>query len=147
ALRSGAAVVTAAVPASQQPVVAALAAEYMTDALPESSHGVVGRAATARVRELAEAMDAVALGPGLSLGDEAQALAREPMAGGPRPLVGEGDGWSARAGHLDLLKGAAGPRLLTPHPGEMARMLGVSIEEIQADRLAGAPGLAPLDTA
>src|SRR4030095_3690734 len=68
ALRSGAGLVTAAVPASQQPVVAALAAEYMTDALPESSHGVVGRAATARVRELAEAMDAVALGPGLSLG-------------------------------------------------------------------------------
>ena len=135
ALRSGAGLVTAAVPASQQPVVAALAAEYMTDALPESSHGIVGRAATARVRELAEAMDAVALGPGLSLGDEAQALARELIAAVPRPMVVDADALSALAGHLDLLKGAAGPRLLTPHPGEMARMLGVSIDEIQADRL------------
>ena len=135
ALRGGAGLVTAAVPASQQPVVAALAPEYMTEALAESAHGFVGRAAVPRVRQLAEAMDAVALGPGLSLADDAQALARELIAGVPRPMVVDADALSALAGHLHLLKDAAGPRLLTPHPGEMARMLGVRVAEIQADRV------------
>lgn len=135
ALRAGAGLVTAAVPASQQPVVAMLGAEYMTEALAEHPHGFLGRAAAARVRELAETMDAVALGPGLSLADEAQALARELIASLPRPMVVDADALSALAGHLALLKDAAGPRVLTPHPGEMARMLGVTVGEIQGDRL------------
>jgi len=135
ALRAGAGLVTAAVPASQQPVVAMLGAEYMTEALAEHSHGFLGRAAVGRVRELAETMDAIALGPGLSLADEAQALARELIVSLPRPMVVDADAISALAGHLTLLKDAAGPRVLTPHPGEMARMLGVTVGEIQTDRL------------
>ena len=142
ALRAGAGLVTAAVPASQQPVVAMLGAEYMTEPLAEHPPGFLGRAAAARVRELAETMDAVALGPGLSLGDEAQALARELITSLPRPMVVDADALSALAGHLALLKDAAGPRVLTPHPGEMARMLGVSVGEIQTDRLERARGFA-----
>jgi hydroxyethylthiazole kinase-like uncharacterized protein yjeF len=142
ALRAGAGLVTAAVPASQQPVVATLGAEYMTEALAEHPHGFLGRAAAARVRELAETMDAVALGPGLSLADETQALARELIGSLPRPMVVDADALSALAGHLPLLKGAAGPRILTPHPGELARMLGVSVGEIQADRIGRARAFA-----
>jgi ADP-dependent NAD(P)H-hydrate dehydratase / NAD(P)H-hydrate epimerase len=56
----------------------------------------------------------------------------------------DADALTALAGHLDVLKGAAGPRLLTPHPGEMARMLGVSVGEIQADRLERARDFAVL---
>ena len=135
ALRCGAGLVTAAVPASQQPVVAALGLEYMTEALADLAGGTVAREAGARVLELAAAMDAVALGPGLSLASEAQALARELVARVPRPMVVDADALTALAGHLDTLRGAAGPRLLTPHPGEMARLLGVTVGEVQEDRI------------
>ena len=89
------------------------------------------------IRELAAATDAVALGPGLSLHPEAQALARALVADLPRPMVVDADALSALAGHLDILVGAPGPRVLTPHPGEMARMLGVSVTDVQSDRIEG----------
>jgi ADP-dependent NAD(P)H-hydrate dehydratase / NAD(P)H-hydrate epimerase len=142
ALRSGTGLVTVATPASQQPVVAALGAEYMTEALPEIPAGSLARAAAGRLGALAGAVDALALGPGLSLAEETQALARELVATTPRPMVVDADALSALAGHLDILKAAAGSRLLTPHPGEMARMLGVSVEEVQADRIERARGFA-----
>jgi hydroxyethylthiazole kinase-like uncharacterized protein yjeF len=135
ALRSGAGLVTVATPASQQPIIATLGVEHMTHALPETAAGALAKAALGPIRELTATMDAVALGPGLSLLPEAQALARALVADLPRPMVVDADALSALAGHLDILAGAPGPRVLTPHPGEMARMLGVTVAEIQADRL------------
>jgi ADP-dependent NAD(P)H-hydrate dehydratase / NAD(P)H-hydrate epimerase len=114
----------------------------MTEALPEIPPGSLARAAGGRLHALAGTVDALALGPGLSLAEETQALARELVATTPRPMVVDADALSALAGHLDILKAAAGPRLLTPHPGEMARMLGVSVEEVQADRIERARGFA-----
>jgi NAD(P)H-hydrate epimerase len=87
------------------------------------------------VLALARGMDAVALGPGLSLDPETQELARTLIRELERPMVVDADALSALAGHLDLLRHAAGPRALTPHPGEMARMMGISIEQVQADRI------------
>jgi len=135
ALRSGAGLVTVATPTSQQPIVATLGVEHMTHALPETAAGALAKAALGPIRELAATMDAVALGPGLSLHPEAQALARALVAELPRPMVVDADALSGLAGHLDILAGAPGPRVLTPHPGEMARMLGVTIAEIQSDRI------------
>jgi NAD(P)H-hydrate epimerase len=135
ALRAGAGLCTIAVPGSQQPVVAAHAPEYMTEALPETAAGSLSRAAKERLLELARRMDAVTLGPGLSLHPETQELARALIREVERPMVVDADALSALAGHLDLLRGAAGPRALTPHPGEMARMLGTAVEVVQADRL------------
>ena len=135
ALRAGVGLCTIAVPRSQQPVVAASAPEYMTAALPETAGGSLSREARERVLELASGMDAIALGPGLSLDPESQDLARTLVHEVPKPMVVDADALSALAGHLDLLPRAAGPRALTPHPGEMARMLGRSIDAVQADRL------------
>ena len=135
ALRSGVGLCTIAVPASQQPIVAAQASEYMTEALPETVAQSLSLKARDRIVELARRMDAVALGPGLSLDPEAQELARGLIRELPRPMVVDADALSALAGHLDLLRQAAGPRALTPHPGEMARMLGTTIEAVQADRI------------
>ncbi len=135
ALRAGVGLCTIAAPASQQPIIAALAPEYMTEALPETASGGLALAAREPLLELAHRMDAVALGPGLSLDVEAQALARALVAEVERPLIADADALTALAGHLDLLRRALGPRALTPHPGEMARMLGVSIEAVQGDRL------------
>jgi NAD(P)H-hydrate epimerase len=135
ALRSGVGLCTIAAPASQQPIVAAQAPEYMTEALPETAAQSLALEAKDRLRELARRMDAVALGPGLSLDPEAQELARVLIRELQRPMVVDADALSALAGHLDLLRHAAGPRVLTPHPGEMARMLGTTIEAVQADRI------------
>jgi NAD(P)H-hydrate epimerase len=135
ALRSGVGLCTIAAPASQQPVIAAQAPEYMTEALPETGAQNLSLKARERVLELARRMDAVALGPGLSLDPETQELARALVLELDRPLVVDADGLSALAGHLDLLRRAAGPRALTPHPGEMARMLGVEVSAVQADRI------------
>jgi NAD(P)H-hydrate epimerase len=135
ALRSGLGLCTIAAPASQQPVVAAQAPEYMTEALPETATQSVSLQARDRVLDLAHRMDAVALGPGLSLDPDAQELARVLIRELPRPMVVDADALSALAGHLDLLRHAAGPRALTPHPGEMARMLGTTIEAVQTDRI------------
>ncbi|HKX04953.1 MAG TPA: NAD(P)H-hydrate dehydratase, partial [Methylomirabilota bacterium] len=92
-------------------------------------------AARERVLELAHRMDAVALGPGLSLHPESQELARALVAEVERPLIADADALSALAGRLDLLRRALGPRALTPHPGEMARMLGATIDAVQSDRI------------
>jgi len=135
ALRSGVGLCTVATPASQQPIVAGFSMELMTEPIPETSAQTLAVKAREHLVELALARDAVALGPGLSLDPESQALARALVAEVPRPMVVDADALSALAGHLDLLGEVAGPRVLTPHPGEMARMLGTSIAQVQADRI------------
>ena len=135
ALRSGAGLCTIGTAASQQPIVAALGMETMTAALPETPMRSLSLDARAPIAALVERMDAVAIGPGLSLHPDSQALARALVAEVPRPMVVDADALSALAGHLDVLREAAGPRILTPHPGEMARMLGRSVAEVQAQRV------------
>ncbi|MBI2552959.1 MAG: NAD(P)H-hydrate dehydratase [Candidatus Rokubacteria bacterium] len=134
-LRSGAGLVTIACPASQQPIVASLGMETMTEPLAETPSQSLGLKAKDRLFDLAGRVEAVALGPGLSLDQETLALARELVAEVARPMVVDADGLSALAGHLDLLKRAPAPRCLTPHPGEMARMVGMTVPEVQADRI------------
>jgi NAD(P)H-hydrate epimerase len=142
ALRCGTGLVTGALPSSQQPVLAARLAEAMTEPLPETAAGTVSEKAVERVLELLSRMDAVALGPGLGLDPEAQAVARELAAHAPRPMVVDADALTALAGRLDLLRAAPAPRLLTPHPGEAARLLGRTVAEVQADRPGSARRLA-----
>ncbi len=134
ALRSGAGLVTIATAASQQPVVATLGMEYMTEPCPETAAQSLSLKSRERLLEVAGRMDAVALGPGLGLDPETQDLARALIVEVPRPMVVDADALTALAGHLDLMGRVAGPRVLTPHPGEMARMLGVSVSQIQNDR-------------
>jgi hydroxyethylthiazole kinase-like uncharacterized protein yjeF len=135
AMRTGAGLVTIGVPRSQQPVVAALVTEPMTEPLEETGAQTVALKARDRIAELAAARDAVALGPGLGLDGDTRALVRDLVRDLPRPMVIDADALSALTGNLDLLKEARGPRCLTPHPGEMARMLGISIAEVQGDRI------------
>jgi hydroxyethylthiazole kinase-like uncharacterized protein yjeF len=135
ALRSGVGLCTVATVASQQPIVAGFGMEIMTEPLPETAGLSIAFKAKDRILELASQRDAVALGPGLSLDAESQALARALVAELDRPMVVDADALSALSGHLDLLDDAPGPRVLTPHPGEMARMLGTSVAMVQADRI------------
>src|SRR5262249_3057308 len=71
-----------------------------------------------------------------------RALARVLVATLPRPMVVDADAITALADHLDTLRGAHSPRVLTPHPGEMARLLGSTVADVQRDRIGAARGLA-----
>ncbi len=142
ALRSGAGLVTVATPDSQQPVVAGLLLEAMTEPLPETAAHTPALAALAVITALAQSRDAMALGPGLGLDTETQELARTLARRLDRPLVIDADALSALAGHLEVLKEAPAIRCLTPHPGEMARMLGLSVADVQRDRVATARAFA-----
>lgn len=135
ALRSGIGLCTVATASSQQPTIAGFAMELMTEALPETAGRAIAFKAKDHLDELAAQRDAVAVGPGLSLDAESQALARALVSEVPRPMVVDADALSALAGHLDLLEEASSPRVLTPHPGEMARLLGMTVAQVQADRI------------
>jgi NAD(P)H-hydrate epimerase len=135
AMRAGAGLVTVATAASQQPIVAALLLESMTEALPEIAAGAIGLDAVASLCALAAARSAVAVGPGLGVAAETQAAARELVEAIPGPMVVDADALTALAGHLEILRRARGPRCLTPHPGEMARLLGVAVAAVEGDRL------------
>jgi len=138
AMRAGAGLVTVATATSAQPVVAALLLEAMTEPVAETTARTIALKARDALHELAARRDAVALGPGLGLDEDTQALARALVFEFEQPMVVDADALTALAGHLDRLRGARAGRCLTPHPGEMARMLGVSVADVQRDRIATA---------
>ena len=135
ALRAGVGLVTVGTAASAQPTVAALTLEAMTEPLPETPARSLGIKAREPIVALAEARTAVAVGPGLGLDDETRALARVLVGTLPRPMVVDADALTAIADHLDVVRGAHAPRVLTPHPGEMARLLGGTAADVQRDRV------------
>lgn len=138
ALRAGAGLVTIATAMSAQPVVAGLLLEAMTEPLPETSARSLALTALEPIRELAGRRDALTLGPGLGLDESTQALARTLVFECERPMVVDADALTALAGHLERLRGAPAARCLTPHPGEMARMIGATVADVQRDRIATA---------
>ena len=133
ALRSGAGLVTVATPASIQPVVAAMGAEYMTEALLDGEDGL----SLENVDRLMEmARDVVAIGPGLGPAHGTRDCIRQLVDRATAPLVIDADGLNAFSGQPDGLSGRDGRDvIITPHPGEMARLVGMSTDEVQASRL------------
>lgn len=137
ALRSGAGLVTAGVPASLSCILEVKLTEVMTYHLPEED-GSFSSAASRSILERASDFDVVALGPGMGTSPGAIDLARTLVGSLAVPIVLDADGLNAMAGATGLLAGRTGPVVMTPHPGEMARLAGMSTGEIQADRLGAA---------
>jgi hydroxyethylthiazole kinase-like uncharacterized protein yjeF len=135
AMRAGAGLVTVVTALSAQPVVASLIVEAMSEPAPETQAGSLALKARERLVELLEQRDALAVGPGLGLDEDTQALARALVFEGRRPCAVDADALTALVGHLERLRSAPAPRCLTPHPGEMARLLGVSVADVQRDRI------------
>jgi len=135
-LKTGAGLVTAAVPASLIDILAVKLTEAMTLPLPEAEGArALGLKALTPLQEFLEGKSAVALGPGLGTHPETQEAVRELVRHCPLPMVVDADGINALAGRLVVLGEAAGPRILTPHPGEMAHLLGKTSKEVQSRRL------------
>ncbi|MGI9953169.1 NAD(P)H-hydrate dehydratase [Moorellaceae bacterium AZ2] len=138
ALRAGAGLVTAAVPRSCQGVVAAGAAEIMTRGLPETPDGALSREALPFILEMLERCQVLAIGPGLSRDPSASLLVRELLPQVRCPVVVDADALNALADDSKWLWEPKGEVVVTPHPGEMARLKGTTAAKIQEDRLSTA---------
>ncbi len=133
ALRAGAGLVTVATPQSVQPVVAGLGSEFMTVPLADED-GCVATQAIDRVLDLHA--DVVAVGPGLGAGPEVAAFVRALLDRSEAPLILDADALNACAGEPAVLVGREDrPVIITPHPGEMARLIGCATEDVQANRV------------
>ncbi len=135
ALRSGAGLVTVATARSALPVVAGHAPELMTEALSETATGALGRLALGDLPEVMKAKTVIAIGPGLGRHIETSELVRDVALNTTVPTVIDADGLNAFEGLADMLSGKKRTLVLTPHPGEMARLTGTSVGAVQADRL------------
>jgi ADP-dependent NAD(P)H-hydrate dehydratase / NAD(P)H-hydrate epimerase len=136
-LRSGAGLVTAAVPKSIVDTVAGIAPELMMVALAEGTKGAVSfkNMDGARLDTLLKKISVVAVGPGLSTEGDASAFARQVVEKTTVPVVIDADALNAFAGQARLLNGRGRVMVLTPHPGEMARLAGLTVKEVEADRV------------
>lgn len=136
-LRSGAGLVTVATARSTLPMVAGFAPELMTEALAETDAGTISTRAfdLGRLDSLAQEKQAIAIGPGLGLHLDTAEFARTCVERYRGPIVLDADGLNSFAGCTERLDGFQRSVILTPHPGEMARLVGSSIAAVQADRL------------
>jgi NAD(P)H-hydrate epimerase len=127
ALRSGAGLVTVATPASVLPIVAASMPELMTAVLPDTNDGIAS---------LLVGKTVLAIGPGLGSEPSTQEMVRKVVREAQIPTVVDADGLNAYSGHRDELRGDdERPVILTPHPGEMARLIGKDIDFVATHRV------------
>jgi len=146
AMRMGAGYVTLAVP---EPIVHTAQAHLVSSVvvgLPTTGRAM-SSAAAAAVRDMAGEFDAVVLGPGLTVADGAAATARRLVSSIELPLVLDADGLNAFVDHVGVIESRVAPIVLTPHPGELARLLGLTTAQVQSDRLAFGSRLAGRDRA
>jgi ADP-dependent NAD(P)H-hydrate dehydratase / NAD(P)H-hydrate epimerase len=137
AIRSGAGYATALVPGSLEPVLESKLTEVMTRGLPEEDGSLVPGGCEAAL-EAADGAGCVVLGPGLGRTEGALSLGRELARAVPAPLLIDADGLNALGTDLEQLAGRQHPTILTPHAGELGRLLDRASGEVAAERLASA---------
>ncbi len=138
ALRAGAGLVTVATPSSMLSSVASMLGEMMTEPLPDTESGTISARAAEEncLAKIAEGKSVVALGPGISTHRETVAFVHQVVRSVSLPLIVDADGLNAFAGCASRLLDRKAPELvLTPHPGEMARLAGVRTREVQSRRM------------
>ncbi len=141
ALRTGAGLVTVACPASVQPLIAAGLSEATYLPLPDGGGGFVAAEAAVEIARTLSDYDALLLGPGLGQGASQSAFVRQLLCSLPEdgpPALIDADGLNSLAKLPHWWERVSGRCVLTPHPGEHARLTGHSIAEIQGDRLSAA---------
>ena len=135
AARAGAGLVTLAVPEGIYIPVASKLTEVMVAPVPQTGEGTLSREALPVLKGLLERSDVLALGPGLSTNPQTAEAVRKLVSLTRLPTVLDADGLNALAGYTDGLKKAGRALVLTPHPGEMARLAGITTAEVQRERL------------
>jgi NAD(P)H-hydrate epimerase len=135
ALRAGAGLVTLGVAESLNAAIEGQMLEAMTAPLPECHSGILGESALNAIREALSDKRALAIGPGLGLAAETKALIHKIMRECQIPLVIDADGLNLLAADVKNIKNASAPVILTPHPGEMARLLDIKVSQVQQERI------------
>ncbi|MBC7820577.1 MAG: NAD(P)H-hydrate dehydratase [Planctomycetaceae bacterium] len=138
ALRGGAGLVYVAVPSEILPIVAAIEPSYLTIPLAtDEEHGCLSADGLTGLRQACDGKDAIALGPGLGTSRGVTTIVTTLFAELPQPMVVDADALNvlaANGGVGNPALNAAGPRILTPHPGEFARLIGRDIATVQSQR-------------
>lgn len=141
-LRTGAGLSSVATAKSVLATVAGFHPEIMTEPLPESDAGTISIAALDQIEQLAKGKSVIAIGPGISRNPQTAELVRNLIAKLHVPTVLDADGLNAFEGRTSELNGKGRTLVITPHPGEMARLAGCSIADVQKDRLTTARNFA-----
>ena len=134
ALRSGAGLVTVGIPESLNPVMEVKLTCVMTLPLPETASGTISGAAKSKILDFADKCDVIVIGPGLSQQPETKALVIALIQEVNLPIILDADGLNAIQGELGLLENINQNIILTPHPGELARLMNRTSSEIQYNR-------------
>lgn len=133
-MRSGAGLVTLGIPLSLNTAIVKIKSkEVMTLPLPETKQGTLSLAAYKKIEAFGKNIDILAIGPGLGQDRSTQALVRRVVNKINKPMVIDADGLNALVNHLDSVMCHVSC-VMTPHPGEMARLLGINIKKLQTKR-------------
>jgi ADP-dependent NAD(P)H-hydrate dehydratase / NAD(P)H-hydrate epimerase len=135
ALRVGAGLSTIATPKSVLATVAGFHPEVMTEPLEETEAGTISMQARKHIDALAKGKTVLAIGPGISRNPETAEFVRATVKKHTVPMVLDADGLNAFEGHANELKGKSRTLVLTPHPGEMARLTGMTVAAVQRARI------------
>ena len=136
AMRAGAGLVTLGIAESLNPIIETQVLEVMTAPLAECRYGILAETAIDDITKLAGGKSCLAIGPGIGQAEETQSLVRQIISQIDTPIVIDADGLNNIAGQTQLLKKRKAPTVLTPHPGEMARLIETSATVVQQNRLA-----------
>lgn len=143
AVRAGAGLVTLAVPSSLNPILEVKTTEAMTLPLSDAGKGCLDEDALPGILDAVVGKNVVALGPGISRHKGTSALVRKAVREIALPMVLDADALNAVSEDISVLQKRFTPTMiLTPHPGEMARLTGLSVQQVEADRIGIASGFA-----
>ncbi len=134
ALRSGAGLVTAAFPECAYAPIASKLTESLLLPLPCNMHGTLAHSGIDALLEAAAKADAILIGCGLGVNGDTKEIVSTVISCAQCPVIVDADGLNVIAGDIDIITKASVPLVLTPHPGEMSRLTGLSVEAIQSDR-------------
>jgi len=143
AVKSGAGLVTMGLPVGLNKIMEAKTTEVMTWPLPETEKGTLGKGAFLEIKKLLKGKSVLVAGPGLGESAEIKAILKKILKDSALPMVLDADALNNMAGSLDsILEAGSADIVLTPHPGEAGRLLGVGAVDIQADRIGAATEIA-----
>ncbi|MFH1287763.1 MAG: NAD(P)H-hydrate dehydratase [bacterium] len=135
ALKSGAGLVNLAIPKSLYSPLAKRVTEVILHPMPETENKSFALSSLEKILKLSEKNDAVLMGPGMSQDNETKILIKNLIKKIKKPLIIDADGLNSLSENMSILKERCYPTLLTPHPGEMARLLNSNADNVQKNRL------------
>ena len=133
AMRAGAGLVFLGIPESLNPILEVKCTEPMTVPLPETHAGTVSDQAYFDIKARLEHCDALVIGPGLSTNEKTALLVRRLLGEATLPVVVDADGLNCLEGRAEVIRACRAPMIITPHPGELARLTGIKQGRILAD--------------